>query len=331
MAVLIWLFGVVIFAVVYKFLLRPWLVAGRSYHVKTDLSGKVIIVTGSNVGGIGYETARVFCSMGATCILACRNEALGEQAVRSLLQQQTSAKAVFMKLDLASFASVRAFAAEFRKKYAVLDILICNAGVMMTPLSLTADGFELQFGVNHLGHFLLTMELLPVILKAPAPRIVIVSSMGHALFTHTINYDSVRGEKVASLYNPRVMYGQSKLANVLFASELQRRLNKIAPKALVFSLHPGNIQTNLVRHLPQPIPLLLGWIGSLFLKTPIEGAQTQIFAALASELVNSPGAYLKECAVAQSSAAGRDLPKAAQLWTFSEQACGIKPDVFTSQ
>lgn len=213
----------------------------------TDLTGKVVIVTGAN-SGIGLETARVLSSVGAKVILPCRTLEKSNGAIDTIKKTVPDADLIPMELDLADLASVRAFAQDFINLDLSLDILINNAGIMICPKSFTKDGFETQFGVNHLGHFLLT-ELLTEKLKSSAPsRIVIVSScvISQMLSNKGIDFDNLNAEKG---YNSCTAYGQAKFANVLHAKELQRRFDQEGVDITVTSLHPGVVETNLGRYI----------------------------------------------------------------------------------
>ena len=207
-----------------------------------DLTDKIVIVTGAN-SGIGYEMARALARKQATVILACRNKDKGEAAVRQIVQEYPRAKAEFMPLDLSDLASVRRFASEFAIHYDRLDILINNAGIMAVPFGRTADGFELQLGTNHLGHFALTGLLLHRIIRTPQARVVTVSSGGHRF--GVIDFDNLNTEKD---YDRTRAYSQSKLANLLFTYELQKRFEGAGVDAIAVAAHPGWTATNLQAH-----------------------------------------------------------------------------------
>lgn len=204
-----------------------------------DLTGKVVIVTGAN-SGLGLESTKELAAKGATVVMACRNLKKAEQAKAEVLQQVPNAKLDIMKLDNASLDSVRAFAEAFKAKYDRLDILLNNAGLMAIPRRETADNFEMQLGVNHLAHFALTGLLLDVITKTPGARIHSTSSS--AAFNGKINFDDLMGKEN---YSRWAAYGQSKLANVLFATELNRRLKSAGHDTIANSSHPGLVMTNL--------------------------------------------------------------------------------------
>jgi len=216
----------------------PW-----TYEDIPDQSGKIAIVTGANTG-IGYYTAKALVEKGAEVILACRNQEKGAEAVRQIVLASPGGQAKAMKLDLAQLDSVEAFSDEFKASYKELHLLINNAGVMMPPLSKTAEGFELQFGVNHLGHFALTGRLIDILKNTPGARIVTVSSAMH--LRGKIDFDNLKAEKT---YNKGQQYAQSKLANVLFAYELQERYGGENGQTKSLVSHPGWTQTDLQRHI----------------------------------------------------------------------------------
>lgn len=277
------LFGVAFLAVVYR-----WFIQGRSFRKPTRLDGKVVIITGANTG-IGKETAVDLARRGAKVYMACRSVERGEEAVQEVINRSRSASVYFRQLDLASLKSVRSFAETFLAEERRLDILINNAGIMACPKYLTEDGFEMQIGVNHMGHFLLTNLLLELVTKSAPSRIVNVSSIAHLY--GKINKEDLNSEKS---YSPIPAYNQSKLANVLFTRELARRLKDTGVST--YSLHPGVINTELGRHLGDSICGLctikiikpLAWI---FHKTPKAGAQTTITCAVDPDLEHITGEY----------------------------------------
>ena len=205
------------------------------------LTGKTAIITGANTG-IGLETAIDFAKRGSRVILACRSVERGQAAVEKVKRRANSEDIVFVQLDLASLQSVRDFSTKILEEEAHIDLLINNAGVMIPPYTLTKDGFELQFGVNHLGHFLLTNLLLERIKESPSARIVNVSSSAHQ--RGKINFDDLKSEHS---YNAFGAYSQSKVANVLFTRQLAKRLE--GTSVTTYSLHPGVISTELGRHV----------------------------------------------------------------------------------
>ena len=216
--------------------------AGGVCHSKALLNGKTVIITGANAG-IGKETAVDLARRNARVIMACRSVEKGEKAAVEVRKRSGSDDVVFMQLDLASLTSVRQFAAKVLEEEPRLDILINNAGVMACPYTKTEDGFEMQFGVNHLAHFLLTNLLLDRLKEAPSARIVNVSSRGYTF--GKINFKDLGSEQS---YKPWGAYGQSKLANILFTCALAKRLEGTSVTTNV--LHPGMVRTNLAQHLP---------------------------------------------------------------------------------
>ena len=240
-----WLFGGIAVSVlglaVGLPLFRKWM-AGGVCRSKARLDGKTVIITGANTG-IGLETAVDLAKRNARVILACRSVERGEKAAVEVRKRSNNDNAVFRQLDLASLESVRKFAGKILEEEPRIDILINNAGVMALPeRNLTKDGFEMQFGTNHLGHFLLTNLLLDRIKEAPSARIVNVSSMGHS-FGH-LDFDNLNSERS---YSQWVAYGTSKLANIVFTRALAKHLE--GTRVTANSLHPGAIDTELGRHL----------------------------------------------------------------------------------
>jgi NAD(P)-dependent dehydrogenase (short-subunit alcohol dehydrogenase family) len=206
-----------------------------------DLTDKVIIVTGAN-SGIGYEAAKEFARKGAKTILACRSMDKAEAALSLIKAEIPDAPAEIMSLDLTSLASVHQFAEAFKAKYDRLNVLVNNAGIMMVPYATTEDGFESQFGTNHLGHFALTGLLLDLLLKTPSSRVVNVSSGGHRF--GNMDFDNLMFDGGQGYSGTRA-YGRSKLANLLFTYELQRRFEANGADAMAVAAHPGGTNTNL--------------------------------------------------------------------------------------
>lgn len=283
-----------------------------------DLTGKVAVITGASPNSIGLETARALASAGATVVLGLRDDVKARAAVDDLSATVPGARVEENKIDLASLDSVRAFAAAVLMRHTDIDLLINNAGVMATPLERTTEGFELQFGTNHLAHFLLTRELLPALLAGDGARVINLSSAGHWL--GGLDLDDPNYE--AREYSPWPAYGQSKSANILFASELDRRYAHRGVHA--YSVHPGTVRTELDRHLDDDgkamVQRKIAKAG-IIMKTPPQGAATTIVAATAADLPG--GAYLDDCAVStQVAPYASDPDAAARLWTLSEQLVG---------
>lgn len=285
-----------------------------------DLTAKVAIVTGANTG-IGYEMARALARKSATVILACRNKDKGKAAVRQIRQEYPEAKAELLQVDLSELASVRRFADEFTSHYDRLDILINNAGIMATPFVKTADGFELQFATNHLGHFALTGLLLACIIRVPQARVVTVSSWGHHF--GVIDFDNLNAEKN---YDPGRAYAQSKLANLLFTYELQRRFEGTGVDALAAAAHPGWTATSLPIHRP-----MVRMLNPLIGQKPEMGALPALYAATAPDVQGgsyygprSWGGLRGYPAKARPSDRSHDAAVAASLWAVSEGLTGVR-------
>ncbi|KAJ8268501.1 hypothetical protein COCON_G00136730 [Conger conger] len=281
------------------------------------LDGKTVIITGANTG-IGKQTAKDLAKRGARIIMACRDIGKAEDARKEIVEDSGNENVVIRKLDLADTKSIREFAEGINKDEQQVNILINNAGVMMCPFSKTVDGFEMQFGINHLGHFLLTHLLLDLIKRSAPGRIVNLSSMAHSW--GTIKLDDINSEK---RYDDRKAYAQSKLANVLCTRSLATRLQGTG--VTVYAVHPGVVQTELGRHLSTPLKAAFVVVKP-FIKTPVQGAQTSIYCAVAPELEGESGQYYSDCAQARPSRAGRDDVMAQKLWELSCQMLGITWD-----
>ncbi|SEI88578.1 NAD(P)-dependent dehydrogenase, short-chain alcohol dehydrogenase family [Cyclobacterium xiamenense] len=286
---------------------------------------RVIVVTGANAG-LGYETTLALAKKGARVVMACRSSSKARTAREALLKEAPNAELDILELDLSSLQSVRNMAAKFQASYDRLDVLINNAGVMMPPYTRTEDGFELQFMSNYLGHFLLTGLLLPSILKTPASRIVSLSSIIHK--RGQINFEDLQSEKSYSAQNA---YAQSKLACLLYAYELQRRLEKAGhTDTLSTAAHPGIATTELGRHMPRFLfALLTNTIGPFIAHSSREGAKPSLLAAIGEatggdyfgptgfrELKGKPGK-------ASSSDLSKDAALAKRLWEVSEELVGL--------
>jgi NAD(P)-dependent dehydrogenase (short-subunit alcohol dehydrogenase family) len=285
-----------------------------------SLRGKVAVVTGA--GGLGSETARVLALAGADVVMACRSVSAAERIARRLQGDLPAGAGALevMELDLASLASVRAFARELMARRPRLHLLVNNAGVMATPLGQTADGFETQMGTNHLGHFLLTSLLLDG-LRAGAPaRVVVVASHAHRRGSRDGVLATLDGDPHyrRRRYRPLVAYGDTKLANILFTKALARRLagSGVTP----YALHPGVIATDLLEHMGLGGRIFRA-VGPLFLKSVEQGAATTIFASTAPELTEAhAGIYLADCNEAQPRPVALDAELAERVWTLSERA-----------
>mgnify|MGYP000117594303 CR=1 FL=1 len=305
--------------------------------LEKNLEGKTFVVTGAN-SGIGFITARQLASQGATVVMGCRRTEEGDARAAEIREQHAKAKVEVVALDLGKLESVRAFAKTVLETHDALQGLINNAGVMNTPEGKTADGFETQIGVNHLGHFLLTDLLLPALKKGAPARVVNVSSCFHDKAMGRegkIDLDDLFFEKRD--YDGWEAYAQSKLANLLHARALASRLEGTGVTAV--SVHPGWVRTNLARHsmplwvqnyIMRPILGIMGMI------EPWQGAQSSLYAALADDVADHPGAYYSQLGVYRDKAcnkggwplespnpAARDMATADALYEKSRALVGL--------
>lgn len=293
-----------------------------------DLTDSRALVTGGTAG-LGVETARTLAAHGAEVTLTARDMARGE-AIAAEIRETTGNQAVdVMELELGSLASVRSFTDAYLARYDSLNILINNAGVMACPELRTEDGFELQFGTNHLGHFLMTNRLVPALLKGSPARVVALSSRAHHMAP--VDFDDL--DFTGRGYNKWAAYGQSKTANILFAVALDARLRSHGVR--VYAVHPGVIETELSRHMDDEDRAMINaraeQIGNWTLKSVAAGAATSVYAATAPELENQGGAYLEDCGVApienESTSHGvrayaLEQSTAERLWQVSEDLVG---------
>ena len=289
-----------------------------------DQKGRVVIVTGSS-SGIGYETARVLANKNAEVIIAVRNQKKGEKAIQKIKKQNENADVKLMLLDLASIKSVKNFAEEFKQKYSRLDILINNAGVMIPPYTKTEDGFELQLGTNHLGHFALTCLLFELIEQTTGSRIVNVSSTGHK-YGH-INFDDLNWEN--RKYKAWHAYGDSKIANMYFTYELQNRLSKNGSNPTVTAAHPGWTATELQRNSG-----MFDFLNNFFAMDISQGALPTLRAAI-DENAQSGDFYGPHGVMemrgypvkVESNKLSHDRIIAGKLWDVSEKLTNVKFDL----
>ena len=287
--------------------------------------GKTAVVTGAT-SGLGYETARALAKAGSDVILTGRDDRKGLQTVERISREVTGARVRYEQLDLASLASVAAFAERMRSSVQSLDLLINNAGVMALPRrQVTADGFEMQFGTNHLGHFALTARLMPLLRQASGSRVVSVSSLAHR--TGLIDLSDLQGER---FYSPWKAYGQSKLACLVFALELQRRSDREGWGLVSNAAHPGFARTNLFASGPGGfISLATGFAAPLFGQSAEDGARPILFAATSADA--KPGAYYGPGGIGELRGApaqalimpqARNQATASKLWEASEKLSG---------
>lgn len=291
-----------------------------------DQSGKTIFITGANTG-LGFEAAKTLAGKGARVLIGCRSKAKAEQARESILGQHRDADVAVVELDLGDLASVRKAAAMVAKE-PQLDVLINNAGIMIPPYELTADGFESQFGVNHLGPFALTGLLLDKLRGTPDARIVSTASIAHK--RGKIHFDDINAENG---YNPIARYAQSKIANLYFAYELQRRLQAAKDKTLSVAAHPGIADTELSRYIPRALMMFAPIFRPLF-NTPAEGAWPTLCAATMtgvrggeyygpSKRNGTAGPAVK----VESNRRSHDKEVAKRLWDLSIEMTGVDPGV----
>jgi NAD(P)-dependent dehydrogenase (short-subunit alcohol dehydrogenase family) len=285
-----------------------------------DQTGKIVIVTGAN-SGLGFEDTRALAKKGAAVIMACRSTDKAEDAARQIRAEYPAADLTIMQLDLANLDSVRQFAQEFTQRYKTLNLLINNAGVMALPQRrATADGFEMQFGTNHLGHFALTGLLMPLVACTPGARVVSVSSGAHRM--GRINFDDLQWEKS---YGRWPAYGQSKLANLLFTYELQRRFEAAGTDAIAVAAHPGYANTHLQRHSG-----FFGVTNRFFAQSQEMGALPTLYAATMLDVKGGeyfgPGGlfYMRGYPErTDSNKRSHDQAVAARLWSVSEELTGV--------
>jgi len=284
-----------------------------------DQSGKLALVTGAN-SGLGFEVSRGLALKGATVLMACRNLEKGEEAAARIRDESPGGEVRLMQLNLADLHSVRQFVEDFRAEYDHLNILANNAGVMATPYGKTADGFELQFGINHLGHYALTGLLLDALESTPGARIVTVSSYAH--WFGWINFRDLNGEK---FYYKWLAYCQSKLANLLFAYELQRRLSRNGKNSISLAAHPGYAETNLQRHTA-----LFSFLNPILAQSQEMGSLPVLYAATRPEIAGGeyigPDGFLGQRGYphkALSSPGSHNHTNAQRLWDVSEELTGV--------
>ena len=294
-----------------------------------DLSGKTVFVTGGN-SGLGQETGRAMAAKGAHVVLAGRDQAKLDAAISAIKDGQPDANVDTIICDLSSLERVRACGKEANERFDKIDLLINNAGVMACPLTKTTDGFEMQFGTNHIGHFELTRQLMPLVEAGNDKRIVNLSSRGH--FIAPANLDDPNFENAT--YDPWLRYGQSKTSNVLFSVGLEDRF---AAKGIhAYAVHPGGIDTNLGRHLTEEqaealVQRVTTSDPDFQWKSIPQGAATSVWAATAEELEGKGGVYCEDCGVAEIDnespnkgvrSYALDKASADRLWAISEEMVG---------
>ena len=289
-----------------------------------DLSGKRMIITGGN-SGIGYEAAKILAARNADVVIACRNEAKGKQALAKLVNMGTG-RAELLRLDLADLSSVRAAAAEAKERFGAIYALINNAGVMQTPKQKTKDGFEMQLGTNHMGHFAWTMQMMDAV-DARGGRVVTVASIAHKF--GRIDLDNLMMERG---YDPSRSYARSKLANLIFALELHRRLEAAGSRIKSIACHPGYSSTPLFSKTANPVSRVAQMVSStLFAQSQVKGAWPTALAAADERAVSGgyygpTGFFDARGPVGDSDIDPRALDEdiAKRLWEVSEELVGEK-------
>ncbi|OBK15065.1 SDR family NAD(P)-dependent oxidoreductase [Mycobacterium asiaticum] len=295
-----------------------------------DQTGRTVVVTGANTG-IGYYTAAELAFRGAHVVLAVRNLEKGNAALARIVaaagRKSIDVDVTLQELDLGSLASVRSAADALRGRYPRIDLLINNAGVMWTPKGVTADGFELQFGTNHLGHFALTGLLLDHLLPVRGSRVVTVSSLAHRMWA-AIHFDDLQWEHS---YSRVGAYGQSKLANLLFTYELQRRLAEAAAPTVAVAAHPGGSNTELARNLPRIFAPIKAVLAPVLFQGPESGAWPTLRAATDPAVEGAQyygpdglGEQRGHPKVVQSSDQSHDADLQRRLWAVSEELTGVE-------
>jgi NAD(P)-dependent dehydrogenase (short-subunit alcohol dehydrogenase family) len=289
-----------------------------------DQAGRVALVTGAD-SGLGFETARMLACHGAAVVLASRDTGKVAAAADRIRSDVPKADLTVLRLDLASLHSVREAADEFSAAHDRLDLLINNAGVMWPPQGITEDGFETQFGINHLGHFALTGHLIGTMWSVPGSRVVTVSSAGHR--RGTIHFDDLQFERTK--YRPPAAYGQSKLANLLFTYELQRRLTAAGAETVALAVHPGLVPTGLYRHISGGMRVLVNTVMRFMSQSDATmGALPTLRAATdpgakGGEYYGPSGGSKGYPQRAESSARSHEADVQARLWVASERLTGV--------
>ena len=285
---------------------------------------RTALVTGAN-SGMGKATTAALADKGFHVVMLCRSQQRGQEAFDQIMQNP-SRSLDLMFCDLGSMQSIRQFCADFKQKYGHLDVLVNNAGVITLDRRETSDGLELQFGVNHIGHFLLTLSLVDILSQTPASRIVVVGSgaykVGHIHFN---NINLTKG------YNVARSYSQSKLANLLFTRELARRLKENGIATTINAAHPGAVGTQMgVDRSTGFGKTIMKLLGKVFL-TPEEGSRTAVYLATDNSVSDISGEYFYKCRIWPTTSRGHDMEVALRLFELSESICGITLEEIFSQ
>jgi NAD(P)-dependent dehydrogenase (short-subunit alcohol dehydrogenase family) len=288
-----------------------------------DMQGKTVVVTGGN-SGIGFETAAALASMGARVLVTARNADKGRAAVAAITERlHGEGQLQLVVFDLANLASVRQGATEILEQAPRLDVLVNNAGLVLTERAETVDGYEATFATNHLGPFLLTNLLLDRITATPGSRVVNVASTAHSAARKGIPFDDLQS---TARYRGMQVYGQSKLANILFTLELARRFAASGVSVTANSLHPGTVRTGYGSDGDARGLLAVGIkIASPFFLSPVKGAQTSIYLASSPEVEGVSGKYFVKCKARKPRKWAQDPEAAQRLWQVSEELVGLTP------
>jgi len=284
-----------------------------------SMRGKIVIVTGAN-SGIGKATAAAIADRGAKVVLACRCRERGEAAICDL-RSQNDRDLELMRLDLADLDSVRAFADAFTQKFGRLDVLVNNAGILGQRRTETKQGFESDFGVNYLGHFLLTLLLLPLLEQSGQGRVVMMSSVAHAW--GDVRFDDIN---FTHHYERFTAYGQSKLCNLLFTRLLAQKLKERGSRVTINAVHPGIVASNIVVNRKNNMFRWVAWLMRLFFTSCEDGAKTSVFLACDPSLSGVSGEYFYRCHIEPTSPASKNMANAKRLYELSLGFAGLPGD-----
>lgn len=290
-------------------------------HAMDAMAGKTVLITGGNTG-MGKGTAVGLAGLGARVVITSRNEERGRAARQDIVERTGNSSVELVPLDLASFRSIRSFVADFPERFDRLEVLVINAGVMLRRRTETEDGFEATFGINHLGHFLLTDLLLDRLRRSAPSRVVVVASHAHKFARRGLDFDDLNAEGGYRWMNA---YGKSKLANIYFARELARRVDGTG--VTVNALHPGFVRTDLGRDgdLGSFYEWGAKYLAGPFAISPERGARTAIYLSSSAEVEGVTGGYFYKCKPVAPSKVARDDAAARRLWEMSERMVASVP------
>ncbi|MCP4441683.1 MAG: SDR family oxidoreductase [Aureispira sp.] len=280
---------------------------------------KIMVVTGAN-SGIGKETALALAQQGNRVVMVCRNPEKGATAQEEIKKQSKNNKIDLLLCDFSSQESIKTFGENFRSSYDSIDVLVNNAGAIFGDKKTTVDGIERTFGVNHLGYFLITHELLDLIKKGRDKRIVSVSSLVHNL-VKVLDYDNLQGEKT---YGQMANYGLSKLLNIYFTKVLSKQMQEQQTGVTVNCLHPGSVNTNFGSSGSKFFRRLFKIGGPLVLTTPKKGAKTSVYLALSPDVKGITGEYFAKSRIKKTSKLAQDMEHAHRIWDLSKELTGVE-------